>query len=129
MIALSSADRGGETGAEGTDEKCKKRPEQRVSDCFARYFRSLLRIGERIGYSLIGVPGIQPGSSGNELIEISVVRRGHGTGDERLCEDDFGFIASEAMWGASAFPLPSTFTINQFPNYAPFMGISKGTVI
>jgi len=43
--------------------------------------------------------------------------------------DDFGFIASEAMWSTSAFPLPSTFTINQFPNYAPFMGISKGTVI
>jgi hypothetical protein len=43
--------------------------------------------------------------------------------------DTFGFIASETMWGSSSFPLPAAFTINQFPNYAPFMGIVKGTVI
>jgi hypothetical protein len=43
--------------------------------------------------------------------------------------DDFGFIASETMWGDTSFPLPATFTINQFPVYAPFMGIAKGTVI
>ena len=43
--------------------------------------------------------------------------------------DTFGFIASETMWGSSSFPLPAAFTINQFPNYAPFMGIAKGTVI
>jgi hypothetical protein len=43
--------------------------------------------------------------------------------------DFFGFAASETVWGSSSFPLPATFTINQFPNYAPLIGIAKGTVI
>jgi len=43
--------------------------------------------------------------------------------------DDFGFIASETLWGSSSFPLPVTFTINQFPTNLPMIGLSKGTVI
>ena len=43
--------------------------------------------------------------------------------------DDFGFIAGETIWGSSQFPLPSAFTINQFPTGIPLMGLTKGTVV